>query len=68
MHEYLHEQNIQDRGIMVFTKKTLSSQNSSNARFSLYNHLLFATQIKYSHDAEKIQTRFNKYLPGLDSS
>ena len=38
---------------MVFTKKTLSSQNSSYARFSLYNYTLFLTQIKYSHDAEK---------------
>ena len=45
---------------MVFTKKTLSSQNSSDTRFSLYNHTLFLTQIKYSHDAEKIRTRFNK--------
>ena len=38
---------------MVFTKKTLSSQNSSDTRFSLYNHTLFLTQIKYSHDAEE---------------
>ena len=53
---------------MVFTKKTLSSQNGSDIRFSLYNHTLFLTQIKYSHDAEKIQTRFNKYVLGLDSS
>ena len=44
--------NVQDRGIMVYTKKTLSSQNSSKVHFSLYNQTLFLTQIKYSHDAK----------------
>ena len=38
--------------IMVYTKKTLSSQNSSNVHFSLDNQTLFLTQIKYSHDAK----------------